>query len=44
MMLNHTFEMEDIREYALIAGELLEPGKDAERRIIFTNPSLLKEG
>lgn len=34
-----------IREYALKAGELVEPGKDAERRVVYLqNPSLLKRG
>lgn len=34
-----------IREYVLKAGELLKPGKDAERRVVYLqNPSLLKHG
>jgi gentisate 1,2-dioxygenase len=34
-----------IREYVLKAGELLTPGKDAERRVVYLqNPSLLKHG
>ena len=34
-----------LRSYALKAGELVEPGKDAERRVVYLqNPSLLKRG
>lgn len=41
----YLWKWKDIREYVLIAGELLEPCKDAERRVIYLqNPSLLKRG
>lgn len=41
----YLWKWKDIREYALTAGEMLEPGKDAERRVVYLqNPSLLERG
>ncbi|MCT4476237.1 cupin domain-containing protein [Peribacillus frigoritolerans] len=41
----YLWKWKSIREYVLTAGELLEPGKDAERRVVYLqNPSLLKRG
>lgn len=41
----YLWKWKDIRAYALTAGELLEPGKDAERRVVYLqNPSLLERG
>ncbi|MEJ9233129.1 cupin domain-containing protein [Peribacillus butanolivorans] len=41
----YLWKWKTIREYALKAGEIVEPGKDAERRVVYLqNPSLLKRG
>lgn len=41
----YLWKWKTLREYVLKAGELLEPGKDAERRVVYLqNPSLLKHG
>lgn len=31
----YLWKWKSIREYVLTAGELLEPGKDAERRVVY---------
>ncbi|SDH17243.1 gentisate 1,2-dioxygenase [Alteribacillus persepolensis] len=41
----YLWKWKTIRDYAMTAGDLLEPGKDAERRVVYLqNPSLLKRG
>jgi len=41
----YLWKWQTIREYALKSGEILEPGKDAERRVIYLqNPSLIERG
>lgn len=41
----YLWKWKTVREYVLKAGELLEPGKDAERRVVYLqNPSLQKRG
>ncbi|WP_318503161.1 cupin domain-containing protein [Bacillus sp. T3] len=41
----YLWKWKTLREYVLKAGDLLEPGKDAERRVVYLqNPSLLKYG
>ena len=41
----YLWKWEMLREYAMVAGDLLEPGADAERRVVYLqNPSLLKRG
>ncbi|RSL32337.1 cupin domain-containing protein [Salibacterium salarium] len=41
----YLWKWQTIRDYALKAGEILEPGKEAERRVVYLqNPSLLKRG
>lgn len=41
----YLWKWETIRNHVLRAGELLKPGKDSERRVVYLqNPSLLKKG
>lgn len=41
----YLWKWEKIRSHVLRAGELLKPGKDSERRVVYLqNPSLLKRG
>jgi len=41
----YLWKWQTIREYALKSGQMLEPGKDAERRVIYLqNPSLIERG
>lgn len=41
----YLWKWKTIREYAIQSGKMLEPGKDAERRVVYLqNPSLLERG
>ncbi|RZI52375.1 cupin domain-containing protein [Aeribacillus pallidus] len=41
----YLWKWKTIRNYVMKAGEILEPGKDAERRVVYLqNPNLLKHG
>lgn len=42
---SYLWKWQTIKDYVLQSGELVEPGKDAERRVVYLqNPSLLKRG